>query len=142
MRVKRLIRLMLFLVVFYWISMCGLFLSHAYAKGWIFTNFESIQAKKAVELINTEKELLLLDVRTKDEYKQKHLKNAINIPLQQLKTHLNDLEPQKGKRMLVYCRSGNRSVKASRILEAHAFTPINIKGGMQQLEREDALMAQ
>jgi len=122
--------------------MCGLFVSHAYAKGWIFADFESILAKKAAQLINTEEELLLLDVRTEDEYKQKHLKNAINIPVQHLKTQLDKLDAQKGKRILVYCRSGNRSVKASRILEAHAFAPINIKGGMQQLEREDVPMAQ
>lgn len=142
MKVLRLIRLMLFLIALYWISMCGLFVSHAYTKGWIFADFESIQAKKAVKLINTKERLLLLDVRTKAEYKQKHLKNAINIPLQQLKMHLDTLEPHKGKPILVYCRSGHRSVKASRILEAHAFTPINIKGGIQQLEREHAVMAQ
>jgi len=139
-RVIRLIRLMLSMLMIYWLSMCGLFVSHAYAKGWIFANFESIDAKSAITLLNTQEDLVLLDVRTVDEYKEKHLKNAINIPVQKLKNEIHKLDPDKAKRILVYCRSGNRSVKASRILEENAYIPLNIKGGIQQLARQNALL--
>lgn len=140
MRVIRLIRLMLSVLVIYWFTMCGLFISHAYAKGWIFTDFESIHAKSAVNMMNTEENLVILDVRTVAEYKEKHLKNAINIPVKQLDTQVKSLTQDKNKRILVYCKSGNRSVKASRILKEHAFTPLNVKGGLQQLIREDAIL--
>lgn len=140
MRVKRLIRLMLSLLLIYWLTMCGLFVSHAYAKGWIFADFESINAKSAVKRMNSDENIVILDVRTQKEYKEKHLKNAINIPVQVLDTQFKTLMPDHDKHILVYCRSGNRSVKASRILTAHAFKPINIEGGMLQLVREDAVV--
>ena len=140
MRVKRLIRLMLSALLIYWATMGGLLASHAYAKGWIFADFDSINAKSAVSMINTYNDIILLDVRTIEEYKEKHLQHAINIPLQQLDAHITNLGKDKSKRILVYCRSGNRSVKASRILEAHAFVPLNVKGGMQQLIRENAIL--
>jgi len=120
--------------------MCGLFISHAYAKGWIFADFESVHAQSAISLMETEENILILDVRTIAEYKEKHLQNAINIPVQKLDTQVDTLSQDKSKRILVYCKSGNRSVKASRILKKHAFIPLNVKGGIQQLIREDAIL--
>jgi rhodanese-related sulfurtransferase len=43
------------------------------------------------------------------------------------------LKQDKNKKIIVYCRTGSRSVSASRILEAHGFTPLNVKGGIIQL---------
>jgi rhodanese-related sulfurtransferase len=40
------------------------------------------------------------------------------------------LKADKNKKILVYCRTGSRSVSASRILEDNGFTPVNIKGGI------------
>jgi rhodanese-related sulfurtransferase len=44
----------------------------------------------------------------------------------------------KDKRIIVYCRSGSRSIKASRILEKNGFTPLNVEGGIIDLMRNDA----
>ena len=48
------------------------------------------------------------------------------------------LVDDKDKRIIVYCRSGNRSIKASRILEENGFTPLNVEGGIIELMRNGA----
>jgi rhodanese-related sulfurtransferase len=114
----------------YYIAMAGLLFWFAYTKGWIFANFESISPKQAITLIENDNNITLLDVRTPAEFKSGHLRNATLIPLDKLETNLSKLAPYKNKKILVYCRSGNRSVAASRILEGHGFQPVNIKNGI------------
>ncbi|HIQ26915.1 MAG TPA: rhodanese-like domain-containing protein, partial [Sulfurovum sp.] len=56
------------------------------------------------------------------------------IPVGALEKNLGMLKQDKHTKIIVYCRSGNRSVTASRILEANGFTPINVKGGILGLQ--------
>lgn len=116
--------------IFYWLALLGLFFWFAYSKGWILANFESIDAKQAIELLHNDDNVTLLDVRTIQEYKEGHLPNATLIPLQALEQNLGMLKQDKGKKIIVYCRSGNRSISASRILEKNGFIPFNVKGGI------------
>ncbi len=102
-----------------------------YSKGIILANFESVKPAVAYELIKKDPDIVILDVRTEREYRQDgHLKGAKLIPLQQLEERMDELEPYKKREILVYCRSGRRSVKASRLLAERGFRPINIKGGI------------
>jgi len=119
--------------ILYWVVMVGLVFWFAYTKGWILANFESIDAKTAIVLLENDDNISLLDVRTIEEYKEGHLRDAKLIPLQTLSDNLHMLKADKNKKIIVYCRSGNRSVSASRILESHGFTPLNVKGGIIQL---------
>jgi len=114
----------------YWIAMAGLLVYFSYTKGWIFANFESIEAKQAKVLLETDQNVTLLDVRTVSEFKTGHLRGAQLIPLSKLENNLNKLESVKNKKIIVYCRTGSRSVAASRILESHGFTPLNVKQGI------------
>ena len=116
--------------ILYWLAMLGLFIYFAYVKGWILANFESISAKQAHILLENDKNVTLLDVRTIQEFKEGHLRDAKLIPLQVLEENLNKLAADKNSQIIVYCRSGNRSVAASRILEKNGFTPLNVKGGI------------
>jgi len=125
-------------MILYWIAMAALFISFAYSKGWILADFEFINAKQAIVLLSDDSNITLLDVRTVREYEDRHLKNAINIPVQKLDSSLNRLEKVKDQRIIVYCRSGSRSIKASRILEENGFTPLNVEGGIIDLMRNDA----
>ena len=119
--------------ILYWVAMAGLLFWFAYSKGWILANFESIDAKTAIMLLEDDNNVSLLDVRTIEEYKEGHLRDAKLIPLQTLSDNLHMLKADKDKKIIVYCRSGNRSVAASRILESHGFVPLNVKGGIIQL---------
>lgn len=57
-----------------------------------------------IEKIMRENEYVIIDVRTNDEYKSKHIKGAINIPYDELNNSLD-----KDKVIFVYCKSGGRS---------------------------------
>ncbi len=68
-----------------------------------------------------------LDVRTPAEYKRGHLETAINIPVDELRDHLSELD--KNKKIYVNCQSGFRSYLACRILTAHGFDCAHLAGG-------------
>ena len=120
----------LFTNILYWIAMAGILLYFSYTKGWILANFEFITPQQAQVLIDKDQNVTLLDVRTADEFKKGHIRGATLIPLSKLEANLSKLKDSKNKQIVVYCRSGSRSVAASRILKAHGFTPLNVKNGM------------
>jgi len=64
-------------------------------------------------------------------------KTDLKIGFIALTDNLSLLGDDKDKRIIVYCRSGNRSIKASRILEDHGFRPINVKSGIIDLINND-----
>jgi rhodanese-related sulfurtransferase len=110
--------------------MAGLLTYFAYSKGWILANFESITPGQAYTLLKEDQNITLLDVRTPEEFKQGHIQEAKLIPLQILNENLFKLQDDKNRKIIVYCQSGNRSGSASRILEKHGYTPLNVKGGI------------
>jgi rhodanese-related sulfurtransferase len=84
-----------------------------------------------------ESKVIFLDVRTPAEFngtaEQKFgaLKNAINIPVQELEKRMNELEKYKDKEIVVYCSHSHRSPRASYMLTQKGFTHItNMLGGM------------
>jgi rhodanese-related sulfurtransferase len=114
----------------------AMILFFAYAKGWIFANFTSISAQEAIEKISNEKDIIILDVRTKGEYDSSHLKNSTFITLFELSNNFDKLD--KNKTILVYCHSGTRSISACRKLSKNGFNVINISGGIVALEKNGA----
>ncbi len=114
--------------------MALLALSYAYMRGWILTDFPSVSATQAYTMIKSDDNITLLDVRTQAEYNYGHIKGATLIPLDKLQDNLSKLS--KEKKIVVYCQSGNRSIKASRLLEKNGYLPINLKGGYLAWRRE------
>ena len=79
-------------------------------------------------------EAILLDVRSPLEFKEGHLKNAINIPLYDLDKNCNLRIKDKNKVIIVYCQSGIRSKKAIKILYKNGFMNLyHLKGGLDKL---------
>jgi rhodanese-related sulfurtransferase/DNA-directed RNA polymerase subunit RPC12/RpoP len=83
------------------------------------------------------KNVLLLDVRTAEEFEGKaeqkfgRLKDAVNIPVQQLEQRMNELVAWKNKRIIVYCSHSHRSPRASYMLTQKGFKKVtNMQGGM------------
>ena len=86
-----------------------------------------------LEKINKD-EYFIIDVRTRKEYLEFHLNNSTNIPLANLKEKIEKIQPDKNKKMLLYCQSGGRSIKAAQILEKLGYTKIyNLKGGIENI---------
>ena len=74
---------------------------------------------------NMNGEFLLLDVRTQEEYDAGHIEGSVLIPVTELQARINEIEGYKDAVVLVYCRSGNRSVTASNILIDNGFTQVH-----------------
>jgi rhodanese-related sulfurtransferase len=96
-----------------------------------YKNVSTEDAKKLIE----NNEVVVLDVRTPEEFQGGHIPNATLIPLQELENRLNEIDKEKG--YLVVCRSGNRSAQASEILSNNGFSTIyNMTGGMNNWASE------
>jgi rhodanese-related sulfurtransferase len=90
---------------------------------------KNLDADKFQKEINESKEKLVIDVREVDEYNSGYIPGAINIPLSQLNTRINEIP--KNKDIYLYCRSGNRSKQAARILMKEGFYELtHLQGGM------------
>ena len=66
---------------------------------------------------------IILDVRSKDEFSSGHIKNSINIPVDQLSHNLSKLK-DKNKCIVCCCASGMRSGTAKRILESKGYNDV------------------
>ena len=71
----------------------------------------------------------LVDVRTPEEFAAGHIPGAVNIPVQELDRRIGELEPKENT-VVVYCRSGNRSGRAARLLESSGYAQIHDLGSM------------
>jgi rhodanese-related sulfurtransferase len=75
----------------------------------------------------------ILDVRTKGEYLKGHLEGAYLLPVQILEREIELIEKYKDQDILIYCRSGNRSTVASKILLDSGFTNVyNLRYGINE----------
>ena len=84
----------------------------------------NVSIDEAKELLEKEDDLFILDVRTKEEFEEAHIEGAVQIPVDELKARLAEIENYKDAPMLIYCRSGNRSSVAVEILLENNFTEI------------------
>ena len=98
----------------------------------------SVTPKEASAMLSSDTSIVLLDVRTPDEYRSEtgHLPNAILMPIQELESRSAELEKVKEKTILVYCRSGHRSLHAAEILSKRGYKTINLEGGILQWRRD------
>jgi len=104
--------------------MMGLFFTRSHS------NVKLISPKETFEKAVSDQNVLLLDVRTPEEYKAGHLANSILIPIQELSQRIGELDSFKTKTIIAYCRSGNRSGKAAELLGSQGFTVYNMEGGI------------
>ena len=77
---------------------------------------------------------VILDVRTPGEYKQGHIKGAINAPLNELTSHIAKIK--KDTPVITCCASGMRSASAKSILKSNGFTSVHNGGGWSSLQNK------
>ena len=94
------------------------------------TSYTTISAAQAKTIIEENEEVLILDVRTPEEFAGGHLENAILIPDYELDSRAQDEILDKDALILVYCRSGVRSAGAAENLAAMGYTNIYDIGGI------------
>ena len=88
-------------------------------------------AKQAWPMI--EQGVLLIDVRTENEFVAGHINGALNIPWEETGNLISAIGTDKQRPVVVYCRSGNRSGKAKAVLESKGYTNIFNATGYEAL---------
>ena len=105
------------LLAVFWTTGCG-------------NNYNHISIEEAVNIMQTETNYLIVDVRTKEEYDKKHIKNAILVPIADIREGKLDLLPDKEQILLIYCRTGRRAEDAASLLASRGYTNVYEFGGI------------
>ena len=92
--------------------------------------YRQISMEEAITMMDAEDNYIILDVRTSEEFRDKHIPGAINVANETIGAEEIPELPDKDQLILVYCRSGNRSKQASEKLAALGYTNIVEFGGI------------
>lgn len=92
--------------------------------------YRKITPEQAYEMMNSDKEYILLDVRTKEEYEEIRIDGALLIPDHEIADKAAQQLPDTDALILVYCRSGRRSAGAAKKLVEMGYTNIYDFGGI------------
>ena len=122
-KVKGLIIMLLISLSLFGMTACG-------SENGKSSTYEQITAEQAKTIMDTEKDYVIIDARTEDEFAEGHIENAILIPEYEIKDRAEKELPDKEQLILVYCRSGRRSKIASEELVKLGYTNVKEFGGI------------
>lgn len=91
-------------------------------------NYDTLQ-----KMLNNDSSIVLIDVRTKDEFRYNHLKGAVNIPVQDIcKETIEKKVKNTNTVIIVYCEYGGRSKKAvKKLIKLGYYNVYNLDGGIE-----------
>ena len=101
------------------------FMSRGDSKGLV--SYEELQQK-----LNDKAPIVLLDVRTQEEFDNGHIPGALLLPYDEIDQKAAQLLLEKEKEIIIYCRSGRRSAIAKDSLEALGYNNVKDFGGMNR----------
>lgn len=94
-------------------------------------SYQQISQEKAKEMMDSEQELAILDVRTLEEYEEGRISGARLLPNEEISEEtVIEKFPDKEEVILIYCRSGNRSKQAAEKLVSYGYTNVYEFGGI------------
>ena len=91
--------------------------------------YQKISAEEAYEMMASQ-EVVVVDVRTREEYDGGHIENAVLVPNESIGSEMPEVLPDKEATLLVYCRSGRRSKDAAEKLLALGYQSVYDFGGV------------
>ena len=92
--------------------------------------YQVISAEDAKNIMEDGSPYVLLDVRTPEEFKEGHIEGALLLPNTEIEAKASSVLPDKDARILVYCRSGNRSEEAALKLIDMGYSNVYDFGGI------------
>ena len=93
-------------------------------------SYQTISSDDAKKMMDEDSAVIILDVRTKDEFDTGHIEGAILIPDDKIEEKAEEILTDKSAVILVYCRSGRRSALASASLAQLGYTNVYDFGGI------------
>ena len=93
-------------------------------------SYEQITPQEAKTIMDTERDYIIIDARTTEEFAEGHIADAILIPEYEITARAEKELPDKDALILVYCRSGRRSKIASEELVKLGYTNVQEFGGI------------
>ena len=119
---KKLVFLLLAVMM---LTACGQDKENSQGAGYV-----NITAEQAKEIMDSQEDYIILDVRTQDEFDESRIPGAILIPHDEITEKAEDLLTNKDQLILVYCRSGRRSKLAAEALVELGYNNIKEFGGI------------
>ena len=95
-------------------------------------SYRTVSQETAVQMMKDEKNYIIIDVRTIEEYSEGHIPNAISLPVQNIGNGENFQLPDKNQLILLYCRSGSRSRQAAQKLVEKGYANVVDFGGINK----------
>jgi len=95
-----------------------------------FLKGNSLSQDKAYEQLTNDASIKLVDVRTKEEYRDGHIKGSINVPLDTIPSKFLNLYPNKDQKIFIVCYSGARASDATSYLTKIGYTQVSNIGGV------------
>ena len=96
-------------------------------------SLKKLKMKNISEILKKE-DVIVVDVRDTWEYEKGHVKNAVNIPLNEIPARIGEFKKLNGP-VVLYCRSGNRSGTAVHILKLAGITNAYNGGGISDMQK-------
>ncbi|PKH87149.1 rhodanese-like domain-containing protein [Colwellia sp. Bg11-28] len=100
----------------------------AVATTWL-VSAKDINQTELQQIMKNDKQVILLDVRTVEEFEEGHIPNAVNIPHKELEARLAELTGAKNTQVVIYCRSGRRAEVAREVLVKNGFNELDHLSG-------------
>ncbi len=91
---------------------------------------KNVTLDEALEMIAADDTIHFIDVRTEQEYNAGHVPGAKLLPLDQIESEIENKVADKAEKIIVYCRSGNRSGQAQRLLQGLGYESVCDAGGI------------
>ena len=99
-------------------------------------SYNHLSTEEAMQMMKTERNYLIVDVRTREEYDKKHISNAVLVPVADIREGKLDALPDKNQILLIYCRTGRRAEDAATLLAKRGYSKVYEFGGIVNWEGE------
>ena len=98
--------------------------------------FQSISEEEAVRMMEEEKDYVIIDVRTKEEYDECYIPGAINIPVESIEKEMPEELPDLNQLILIYSQTGERAKTAAALLAGLGYKRVYEFGGIRDWKGE------
>lgn len=93
--------------------------------------YRDISPQEARNRLASGQNILLLDVRSPEEYAEVHIPHSVSVPLDRLQSQISKVANDKDMEIIVYCLSGARAASACSLLTAMGYTNVSSMGGIR-----------